>query len=334
MSLKPIKRANISDVAKLASVSTATVSRVLNNDGYISTKARKVVEAAIASLNYSPSQVARSLREQSSPIIGLIITDIKNPYYPELVSGVESQLRQRGYSLILCNTDDDPEREKHYLDFLVSQRVDGIIICSQGLVNRHKKLLQGTGTNIVLVDVGLGINNFPTVTSDDREGGYLVGQHLAENGYPKIVYLGLDGEMNEGSLRYNGLKEGCGNIPTLQFTGSNDVALVSTIIDQILEKVKPPFALFAHNDMSAIGVMHALKSRGLRVPEDVGVVGYDDIAIASYVTPALTTVKHHHEILGHEAVKILDELIAGENKVKNRKVNLELVIRNSTAKLK
>jgi DNA-binding LacI/PurR family transcriptional regulator len=330
MSAKSSGHATITDVAKLAGVSTATVSRVLNGSGYLSDKARVKVEAAIATLNYTPSQVARSLREQRSPIIGLIITDIKNPYYPELVSGIESQLRERGYSLLLCNTNDDPEIEKNYLDLLISQRADGIIICSQGLVNRHERQLKSISSHIVLVDVGKTKTNFPVVTSSGIEGGELVGKHLAECGYPKIIYLGLESEIEDGLPRYQGLKQGCGKIPTLHFTGSDDNELATTVIDEVLDKVAAPFAIFAHNDMSAIGIMHALKSKGYKIPEDVGVVGYDDIAISSFVTPALTTIKHNHNDLGFEAVQILENLIEGKKGIKNRKVDVELVVRNST----
>jgi DNA-binding LacI/PurR family transcriptional regulator len=333
MAAKSSSHANITDVAKLAGVSTATVSRVLNGSGYLSDKSRAAVEAAIATLNYTPSQVARSLREQRSPIIGLIVTDIKNPYYPELVSGIESQLRERGYSLLLCNTNDDPELEKNYLDLLISQRADGIIICSQGLVNRHEKQLKSISSHIVLVDVGKSNTSFSVVTSSGIEGGELVGKHLAECGYPKIVYLGLESEIEDGLPRYEGLKQGCGKIPTLNFTGATDGELATTVVDEVLSKVPIPFAIFAHNDMSAIGIMHALKSKGLRVPEDVGVVGYDDIAISTFVTPALTTIKHNHNDLGFEAVQILENLIEGKKGIKNRKVDVELIVRNSTTKI-
>ncbi len=334
MPRSPVTHSNIRDVAQAAGVSTATVSRVLGGVGYVSEKSRKSVEKAMQRLNYTPSQVARSLRKQRSPIIGLIVTDIKNPYYPELVGGIEDQLRKRAYSLILCNTQDDSEREENYLNFLLSQRVAGIIICSTGLVRRHLNKLNAFGKNIVLVDVNTNETNFPVIRSDGHEGGVLVGKHLVECNYEEIVYLGFDLEKGDGSPRYSGLIVGCAGIPTHYFSVGNDFSSMSKVIDEIVSKVNTPFAVFAHNDISAIAAMHALKSRGLRIPEDVGIVGYDDISIASLVSPELTTIKHFHEQLGALAVETLEKLISNNGTAISQKISPKLVIRSSTATLK
>lgn len=325
--------ANIKDVAKMAGVSTATVSRVLSGVGYVSDRSRKSVESAIAELNYTPSQVARSLREQRSPIIGLIVTDIKNPYYPELVSSVETSLTKLGYSMILCNTEDDSDREINYLNFLTSQRADGIIICTSGLFQRHQKKIESMGTNIVLADFRAPDTKFPTVTSDDYVGGQLVGKHLKECGYPRIVYLGIPQEHKDGAHRYEGLKAGCGSIPTHYFDIDETTQSQEELTKRIIKEVPTPFAVFAHNDMVAISTMHTLTSMGVNVPNDVGVVGYDDIAIASMVNPELTTVKHHHKELGQQAVALLDQMIQGKKPNKNYEVELELVVRKSTTKI-
>ena len=334
MTRTPVTHSNIRDVAQAAGVSTATVSRVLGGVGYVSKKSRESVEEAIQRLNYTPSQVARSLRKQRSPIIGLIITDIKNPYYPELVGGIEDQLRKRAYSLILCNTQDDSEREVNYLNFLLSQRADGIIICSTGLVRRHLHKLNAFGKNVVLVDVNTKESHFPVIGSDGHEGGVLVGKHLVECNYGEIVYLGCELEKRDGSPRYSGLIDGCAGIPTHYFSIGSDFSTMSKVIAEIVSKVSTPFAVFAHNDIIAIAAMHALKSRGLRIPEDVGIVGYDDISIASLVSPELTTIKHFHEQLGALAVETLEKLIFNNETAISKKISPKLVIRSSTAPLK
>lgn len=332
MAQKSFAHTNIREVAKLAGVSTATVSRTIGGVGYVSTKSRKAVEEAIKELNYTPSQVARSLRQQRSPLIGLIVSDIKNPYYPELVGGIEEQVHQKGYSLILCNTQDNPEREIKYLDFLLSQRADGIIICSSGLVRRNIKKLNTLNTHIVLADVEIDLSSakFPRVFSDSRNGGFLVGKHLAECGYTKIVYIGSDLERRDGSPRYEGLKAGCGEIPVHYYSGGESLNSSSEVMDEILERIKPPFAIFAHNDLSAIGVLSSLRNKGIEVPGEIGVVGYDNITISSFVSPRLTTVKHNHQLLGASAVTILESLISGKSSTAEIKIPLELIVRNST----
>ncbi len=325
--------ATISDVAMHAGVSTATVSRVIAGVGYVATKTRAKVDESIAELNYQPSSIAQSLRRRSTSMIGLILTDIQNPFYPEMVRGIEDEVQRRGYSLILCNSADDPDREISYLDFLASHRAAGIIVCADGVLKRHRAKLLSQRAKIILVNVQKEDSDLPTVSSQDFEGGEMAAKHLVECGYPKIVYIGNGSEKDFGSLRLDGVKKGAGKIK-LEIVYSDDTLKAgASIAETIAKKFKPPYGIVAHNDLTAIGAMHEFIARKIKVPQQVGIVGYDDIALSEYVTPGLTTINQNQYDLGTEAMVMLDELIKGGKVKKKKIIPSELVLRDSTTKI-
>lgn len=323
----------IRDVASSARVSTATVSRVISGDGYVSAATRVRVERSIQKLGYSPSFAAQSLRTKKSTVIGLVITDIKNPFYPELVSGIENEAQSRGYSLILCNSQEDTDRESGYLDYLASHRTDGILICVPGMASRQREKLRKFMGPIVLLNENKVDVDFPTIAMDNFEGGRQIGVHLKEIGYKKIVYVGVEREVKDGLPRFEGLKKGAG-IKVEYISSEDSVRDARDLVSRILEKNKTPLAVVTHNDVSAIALMHEFMDHGFKIPEEVGIVGYDDIAMSALVNPALTTVNQNLRRLAQLGMNTLETLLAGEKKSKGLEVSPELVVRGSTVKSK
>jgi len=319
----------IRDVASSSRVSTATVSRVISGDGYVSGATRERVLHSIEKLGYSPSFAAQSLRTKKSTVIGLVITDIKNPFYPELVSGIENEAQRRGYSLILCNSQEDGERESAYLDYLASHRTDGILICVPGMANRQRNKLRKFVGPIVLLNESRVDKDFPTIAIDNFEGGRQIGEHLQKRGFKKIIYIGVARELKDGLPRFEGLKKGAGR-KVDYIAPDNLLNDAEGLVTRILAQNKTPFAVVAHNDVSAIALMHEFMNRGLKIPEEVGIVGYDDIAMSALVNPALTTVNQNLDRLAHFAMNSIENLLAGKKQSKGREVLPELVIRNST----
>ena len=267
-------------------------------------------------------------------MIGLILTDIQNPFYPELVRGIEDEVQRLGYSLILCNSDDDPEREISYLDFLASHRAAGIIVCADGVLKRHRAKLLSQRAKIILVNVQKEDTKLATVLSQNFKGGEIAASHLAKCGYPKIIYIGNALERGFGSLRLDGVKKGAGKVK-LEIVYSDDTLEAGArVAEEIAKKFKPPFGIVAHNDLTAIGAMHALIEKKIQIPQEVGIVGYDNIALSAYVTPALTTINQNQYQLGAEAMSMLDDLIKGSKGKSRRVVQSELVLRKSTTKIK
>jgi len=319
----------IRDVASSSRVSTATVSRVISGDGYVSAATRERVLQSIEELGYSPSFAAQSLRTKKSTVIGLVITDIKNPFYPELVSGIENEAQRRGYSLILCNSQEDGERESAYLDYLASHRTDGILICVPGMANRQRNKLRKFVGPIVLLNESRVDKDFSTIAIDNFEGGRQIGEHLKKRGYKKIIYIGVARELKDGLPRFEGLKKGAGR-KVDYIAPDNLLNDAEDLVTRILAQNKTPFAVVAHNDISAIALMHEFMNRGLKIPEEVGIVGYDDIAMSALVNPALTTVNQNLDRLAQFAMNSIKTLLAGKKRSKGREVLPELVIRNST----
>ncbi len=321
-------------MARLAGVSTATVSRVISEVGYVAAPTRIKVQTAIDQLNYRPSLIAQSLRKRSTAVIGLIVSDIENPFYPELVRAIEDQVQKRGYSLILCNSADDPEREVNYLHYLASHRAEGVIISASGFLERNRKKSMAYQGHMILVNAEAADKDFPTVYSQGLKGGFAVGKHISECGYPKIIYIGSKHEARDGFPRYSGVKNGAGKIPVTYYESNDTLQSAASAVEEILKEHKPPFALVGHNDLAAIGAMHALLQKGINVPREVGVVGYDNIAMSAYVSPALTTVSQNQSQIGAEAISMLERLLRREKKVESICVPSELIVRSSTTKIK
>lgn len=321
----------ITDVARRAGVSTATVSRVLSGVGRASPATHARVEAAARDLGFRPSDVARSLKRRSTLTLGLIVTDIENPYFPQLVKAVEEAAIGEGYAILLCNADEDPEREASYLDLLVERRVDGLIVAASTIGSRQRAWLARAPLPAVLVNSVAPGNDLPTIVSDNRGGGRAAARHLLDLGHRRFGYLMPPPRNGDAPERLTGVREaleaaglsadgtsadGISSDGTNSDGASSRTALAiatgaPTVIGgeaamiALLEHAPRPTAVIAYNDLMAIGAMRAARHHGLRVPADLSLVGFDDVAFAAYVEPALTTMRQETAEMGRWAVATL-----------------------------
>jgi LacI family transcriptional regulator len=298
--------ATITDVARRANVSTATVSRVLSGGG-ARDETRDRVLAAVQELGYRPSGVARSLRQRATRTLGLIVSDIENPFFPELVRTVEDAAREHGYAILLCNASEDPEREAGYLELLVDRRVDGVVIAASNLGTRHRDWLLAAPLPIVLVNSVDQAIDLPTIASDSVLGGRLAAEHLLALGHRRfgVVTAGprnLDAPDRlmgaRAALRNAGIASGAGHVVIEEPT----VAGGQRAAASILATDPTVTAIVAYNDLMAIGSMRAVRAGGRRVPDDVSVVGFDDVDLAAFVDPPLTTVAQQTGEMGRWAI--------------------------------
>jgi len=304
--------ATIGDVAERANVSTATVSRVLAGIGRARPETEARVLAAARDLDYRPSGVARSLKRRTTETLGLIVTDIENPYFPELVRAVEDAARAEGYAILLCNAADDPEREAGYLELLVERRVDGLIIAASSLGERHVEWLAAAPLPIVLINTSAADVDLPSIHSDNRAGTRLAAQHLLDLGHRRFGYLMPPPRNVDGPVRLAGVRDALaearidpGSVQTATGTplvGGGEAAMLD-----LLDRAPDVTAVLAYNDLMAIGALRAVRRRGGSVPDDVSIVGFDDVALAAYVDPPLTTLGQSTAEMGYWAVARLTE---------------------------
>ena len=298
----------IGDVAKQAGVSIATVSRVLNGGTGVGDETRKRVQSAMAALDYQPNRAARSLRSNRSRIIGLLISDIQNPFFAGLIRGVEDEALRHEYSLILCNTNESPQREQQYLDVLYMERVAGVI-----LVPTRDQLGEDTcrrfrerGVPIVAVDRRVKDKDIDAVLTDNVRGAYEGVSHLIANGYRRTGVITGPLTVTTGRERLEGYRQalheaGIPLDPALERSGPFTVTSGREIAEQLLDLTPPPDSLFTANNLLTLGTLLAIHDRNLRVPGDIAMVGYDDIQWADLGTVSLTTVTQPAYELGSTA---------------------------------
>jgi LacI family transcriptional regulator len=308
--------ATIGDVARRAGVSTATVSRVLAGVGRARPETRERILEAARELGYRPSAVARSLKLRTTQTLGLIITDIENPFFPQLVRAVEDVAREHGFALLLCNATDDPDREASYLDLLVDRRVDGVVIAVSGLGARHGEWLAEPPLPVVLVNtVAPGLPH-PSIASDNVDGGRQAAAHLLDLGHRRIGVLTAGPRNADAPARVAGVRRAVeergldpDTVPVV--VGEPGVAGGETAFGRLLVDAPRTTGVVAYNDLMAIGAMRAIRASGRAVPGDISVVGFDDIAIAAYTDPPLTTIAQAIGELGRWAVERLVERLTG-----------------------
>ncbi len=307
--------ATIGDVARRAGVSTATVSRVLAGVGRARPETRARVRDAARELGYRPSGVARSLKLRTTQTLGLIITDIENPFFPQLVRAVEDVAREHGFALLLCNATDDPDREASYLDLLVDRRVDGVVIAVSGLGARHGEWLAEPPLPVVLVNtVAPGLPH-PSIASDNVDGGRQAAAHLLDLGHRRLGVLTAGPRNADAPARVAGVRQaftdrGLDPESVAVEVGEPGVGGGESALCRLLEAVPETTGILAYNDLMAIGAMRAIRASGRTVPGQMSVVGFDDVAIAAYTDPPLTTVAQAIGELGRWAVEHLVERIA------------------------
>ncbi|MDK2928319.1 MAG: LacI family transcriptional regulator [Bacillota bacterium] len=324
----------IREVAREAGVSVATVSRVLNRSGYVKAETYQRVIAAIRKLHYVPNGVARSMVRGNTRTIGLILPDITNPYFPMLARGVEDAATAQGYLVILCNTDNNPDTEAMYLAMLREKCVDGLVYVSAAPRADHVQEFAQV-LPVVWVDrppVGVAGD---VVAGDDFLGGYLATRHLISLGRRRIAFIsGPPGLMTseERERGYRLAHKEAGLVPEDTLTAHGDFKFESgrRAMAEILGRTRPD-ALFAANDLMALGALEVILAAGCRVPEDIAVVGYDNIVFARLAKPALTSVEQPSYLIGLTACEVVLERIARrELPVQKKLFKPTLVVRASS----
>ena len=327
----------IKDVARLADVSTATVSHVINDTRYVSDGLRSRVLEAMDALNYRPNVLAQGLRGGETHTIGLVVPDNANPFFAEVSRAVEDVGFGRGYSVILCNTGDDLERERAYIDVLVAKQVDGIIFIAAGDHHEHLDELARRNVPLVLADRDVDLTDADVVLVNNERGGYEATQHLLSLGHRRIGCIAGPSEATPSADRVEGylraLRDGGIHVEASAIeTGDFRYQGGEAAARRLLERAERPTAIFACNDLMAIGALRAVRSAGLSVPDDISVVGYDDIPLASAMSPALTTVAQPVDELGGLSTELLLSRIEDGSMGTAQRITLEttLVVRGSS----
>lgn len=326
----------IYDVAEKAEVSIATVSKVINQTGRIGEKTRKRVIEVMKDLNYSPSVVASALTGKNTYTVGLLVPDIANPFFAEMARSVEDRGHELGFNVVMCSTDHDEEKEAQYISLLRRKSVDGLILASVIQNDEILKALIKQNLPVALISRDMPSLAVDTVIVDDFIGGYAATEHLIELGHEKIAVLAEKMTVTSSRERVRGYQK------ALEEAGlpvEDDWMRISDFTveagkqstRELLDSPDRPSAIFACNDMLAIGAIQATREKGLSVPDDLSVVGFDDTVLATMIDPPLTTVAQPIQDMGSKVMDLLVEEIKKEKRTKQRVVLLpELVIREST----
>lgn len=328
----------LSDVAKLAGVSTMTVSRVINSSGYASPDARARVKRAIDELGYMPNGLARQLRAKRTETIALVVTDIRNPFFTTIASGVEDTARNRRYAVMFCNTYESEEEEAAYVRILIERRVDGVLLVPAGGAGASVRMLQAHGMPAVVIDRHVHDVEVDEVRADSRAGAYAVVRHLAELGHRNIAILTGPERVSTSIDRVAGYREAlleacpdghCGQILYGEFNEASGYSMAR----EVLQRDSPPTAIFAANNFVAYGAVRALREFGLRIPEDISVAVFDDLPPGWVMDPFFTVVSQPAYEIGTEAATLLFKRLLGEASGEPHSIILpsELIVRRSTA---
>jgi LacI family transcriptional regulator len=334
------EKITIKDIARIANVSHTTVSRALNNQSRIRNETKEKILSIAKELNYRPNFIARSLVMRRSKTLGLVITTIANPFYTELAQGIEATSRKLGYNIILCSTQSDLETEKLYIDMLCSKGVDGIIFTSAHMGDPNILELAEEGFPIILVNRR---THHPTVREkvdyvgiDNIQGGFLAVEHLIKLGHRRI---GIIGGSSESSVGFERLEGGKRALATYGLKQMDDYFLEGDFLKEsghrggirFIRMAEPPTALFAANDYMALGAFQAVVEEGLRVPDDMAIVGFNDIEFTAMKGIELTTIGQKKYEMGALSVENLVEKIEGRKvgPAKEIILNPELIIRRT-----
>jgi DNA-binding LacI/PurR family transcriptional regulator len=335
-------RVSIKDIARAAGVSHSTVSRALSDSPLVSDETKARIQRLAQEMGYSPNTLARSLVTRQTYTIGVVVTTIADPFVAEVVQGIEATAHDYNYTVILCSSGAQPEREIAAVEMLRSKRVDGVIVTSSRIGALYLEHLERIGAPIVLINnhnESSGRYTF-TVTVDNRHGGYLATEHLVQLGHRRIAYVTAPADHSSDLDRMAGYRQAliAGGIepdPALIVTGNGRADGGERALQALIELGEPPSAVFCYNDMTAIGLMSAARQVGLSVPRDMAVVGFDDIPFASYFYPPLTTIAQPKVEMGRLAMKMALSLMAigeenHEEEISNIVVRGTLVVRAST----
>jgi LacI family transcriptional regulator len=327
----------IHDVAAHAGVSTATVSHVINGTRFVDPQTAERVRRSIELLGYRPNSLARSLRRNETRLIGMLIPDNSNPYFAEIARTIEDRGFSAGYSVILCNSDGSEAKEGAYVEKLLSKQIDGMILISSSNSFKPLHTILGARVPCVVADRELGDLEVDQVLIDNEQGGYLAGKHLIGLGHRRIGYIAGPNSLSLSVHRLTGLRsalrEGGIDLPEAAVV-QGDFQFEGGVkgVRRLLDAVPGLTAVFAANDRMAVGAIATLMRAGLRVPQDVSVLGYDNIPLAAAMWPALTTIAQPTGDLGNMIITLLLERIQARGEdLKPRRVLLpvQLIERES-----
>ncbi|SES05617.1 transcriptional regulator, LacI family [Gracilibacillus ureilyticus] len=327
----------IYDVAEKAGVSIATVSKVINNTGNMRDTTRQKVMKVMEELNYFPSVMASALTGKKTQTLGLLVPDISNPFFSEMARTIEDRAHERGLSVIMCSTDEDEEKEKKYLELLRRKQVDGFIIASSF---HEKKLLEdikSAGIPLVMLTQDAGSLGVTSVSVDDFTGGYEATSHLLSLGHQNIVII--TEQRLSSKMRLYGFREayetyGYNYDESMVYQTVASIENGKTCLEEILKRSDQPTAVFACNDLIAIGVIQGAREQGIRIPQDLSIVGFDNTILATTTVPSLTTVAQPVNEMGK---KVVDVIVSNINKEEENAERIlfkpKLIVRDTSARL-
>lgn len=328
---------NYNDIAKLAKVSPTTVSHVINETRFVMPETKKRVLEVMKKLKYQPNLLARSLATGKTHTIGLVISDIRNPFYPELVQGVEELAVKNDYNVFLCNTDYDIEKGLKSIGALIKRKIDGIIVASSQVNSSIINQLMDTDVNFVLVDWGERKVGVDSLYFDYKVCIAEAIAHLVSLGHRKIYFISGPKMLKTANIRMKNFIDAVekyrnNNLDYKIFEGDHKMEGGSRVVQKILRGKILPTAIVCSNDLTAIGAMKAFKANGIKVPDDISIIGLDNIALTEIISPALTTIELERYRIGKTAMELL------LNRIKDKKLpkqtcifKTRLIVRESTS---
>ncbi len=324
--------ATLKDVAREAGLTVGTVSRILNNRGYISSNAREKVEKAMKKLNYRPNEVARSLHGKSTNTIGLIVPHIKHPYFAETISNLENQAYKKGYKILLCNSQSIREKEKEYIDICTGNRAAGLILCS-GTVDT--KMFEQVEIPVITMERFLD-NGTACVECDNKQGGELAAQKLIACGCKNLLHIGTIGTVHmPADMRTEGFREVCQRqgIAFVELSTEEEQynnMEYDELLESVLRKYPKTDGMFLSSDVMAAQALQICRKLGISVPDQMKIIGFDDVNIASLTTPQLTTIHQPVKEMAEIAVNLLHDAASGKLVPKRTVLPVRLIERETT----
>jgi LacI family transcriptional regulator len=326
----------INDVAKRAGVAPITVSRVINNSGYASEETRRRVEAAIEELGYVPNTLARGLRSKRTNTLALVVTDIANPFFTLIARGVEDTASASGFTVIYCNTDESEAKEEKYINILVQKQVDGVLLVPACNSSKSVNFLHSNNVPIVLIDRSVPGFQTDLVRCNSETGAYDLVKHLIELGHKRIAAITGPHGVSTSEDRVSGYQHamseaGLENLTSVYY-GAFTQASGYELANQVLAQNPRPTAIFGANNFLSIGILKALRDANLSVPQDLSVVGFDDLPVSLIVDPILTVAAQPAYEMGQQATQLLLKRLSDDALESNQEIILptELIVRRSS----
>jgi len=328
-------RISIKDIARKAGVSHSTVSRALTDSPLVKAETKARIQKLAREMGYTPSAIARAMSTRRTQTVGLVVTTIADPFVAEVVRGIEETALDHGYNVILCNSTGDPGRELATVRTLREKWVDAVIVTSSRVGNFYGEFAEIRVPVVLINNQQPGEYTF-AVRNDDLYGGQLAGEYLTGLGHRHVAYVSGPERATSSELRLEGcqgaLNKVGAEIPPQWIVQGDGLPQAGERAARSLLRAFPcPTAIFCYNDMTAMGVLHAVKECGLGVPGDISVLGYDDIAVAAYLDPPLTTIAQFKYTLGQEAMRMALALISGRQDLQDVLLRPQLVVRSSCA---